>query len=61
MLYTEEEILRQKIVDNEQIVKIAEGLIQQCKDDIEKANNNSLNILAKIRRIKKAAHIEQPS
>lgn len=55
MFFSEDEIIRQKIVDQEQIIKSADGLITMAMNEKATASEKILTLQSQLRKQKKAA------
>jgi len=56
-MYTEYEILKQKIADQEQIIKSADNLLEMAYKEKEQASDKILTLQSQLRKMKKATAI----
>jgi len=56
-MYTEYEILKQKIADQEQIIKSADNLLEMAYKEKEQASDKILTLQFQLRKMKKATEI----
>jgi len=56
-MYTEYEIIKQKIADQKQIIKSADNLLEMAYKEKEQASDKILTLQSQLRKMKKATAI----